>query len=1198
MTKFAFARSRHFPRTDLAADAVLVVPDGLEATPPVVQLQGTIAAVGGRAPDIVPQQNFTAALFGSVQVIAGGNMTNNAALRRLYAARCCFVDTFFPGGDGYFVKSISDPFGYGKNCIVLGASSREGLLAAFAVFEDLVRTHAGDLHRVHAAQFQHPLPPFPAEAQLEKMVQDDLKTWEGAWVSTPFRGGQVENYAYYYYLTDHPVWGRAVPAIFAGSLEPWLAQRRDHPETYHCFFHFHSLIHLWELIEDSPLYTEADRRGVVTMMGEMLRHLAGLFYMEERVNPPDQIRQNHTTYIAMDLAVGHTYLSKRYGLGEFAPTEDVVERIFAGQNNCYKANDDGGVGYAWLVPQETLSYALLKRNDYGYIEDGHIADLCRLAVVTTDNMRSESNHGDTAGYAPFSWSEGWEGRLWAPMVSTWYARNPEHLWILNWLGARKKPTLMHVLRGLYAGVEWGANGLTLADCVPEEPVGLLGICAMKLPAPALRWVGAYAPADNQPDPGKDYFDKLSLRRDFDPMSEYLLLEGSGTFCHGHEDSNTIVRLTWNDRAWLGDGDYIRAAPKFHNSIAVIRDGVGVLKPPGDGLLMPLLASLNYRSESAALGLVQTEVAEYNGVDWRRHIFWGKGRYFAVIDQLQCTEAGAYRCYCLWRLVGDAELKGARACLHQAGEHFYIDNADGSAQEIVADLHEKSRWRNYPHAGDLLHVLHQQAARTMQPGEELVYINLLTPHPDISIARLNERTVEIRDQAETTILGVGHTRLGALAIEAEMFAISLKGDSLTLQGIERLGFAEGAHWTWQGFDGSPATLNLGQSETARRICDALDAVAPESPPVAMESPWCRPQGGWTAKWSRELGPTEIRAVAVGGELLLAGTAEGEVVQLGLGDGAVRWSHQLGPDRAASALLLADIDADGAVEALVGTDDGQLAALEGPSGAQRWGRTLKDSGWGAKVSGLAVADLEGQGRTSVLASTVGWYINAFTGDGTLKWAEWVRYHAIAALAAADVDGDGQAEVIVGTEYSTPLNVHNSDGSFRWTTFEEVGSEGNATTPRRGIGLTHLQLVDVDRDGVREIVYGTQDGWLYAVKPQDGAEVWHANIVGEVVGLIAVPGGLVAASEFGSLYAFSHRGELRWHVEVGEWIRAIAPVGKHLVAAVEKGVLLACDADGRRVGSMAMEAEIRGLWPCRGGVVCPLAGGRLSCVELGVC
>lgn len=119
-------------------------------------------------------------------MIACGNMTNNAALRRLYTARCCFADTFFPGGDGYFIKSISDPFGYGKNCIVLGASSREGLRAAFAVFADLVWASAGELHRVHAAQFPHPLPPFPEQAQLDKMIQDDLKTWEGAWVSTPF----------------------------------------------------------------------------------------------------------------------------------------------------------------------------------------------------------------------------------------------------------------------------------------------------------------------------------------------------------------------------------------------------------------------------------------------------------------------------------------------------------------------------------------------------------------------------------------------------------------------------------------------------------------------------------------------------------------------------------------------------------------------------------------------------------------------------------------------------------------------------------------------------------------------------------------------------------------------------------------------------------------------------------------------------
>ena len=57
----------------------------------------------------------------------------------------------------------------------------------------------------------------------------------------------------------------------------------------------------------------------------------------------------------------------------------------------------------------------------------------------------------------------------------------------------------------------------------------------------------------------------------------------------------------------------------------------------------------------------------------------------------------------------------------------------------------------------------------------------------------------------------------------MFGISLKGDSLTLQGVERLGFAEGEDWDWQVFDGAHVTFQVGQSATAQRICDALDAV---------------------------------------------------------------------------------------------------------------------------------------------------------------------------------------------------------------------------------------------------------------------------------------------------------------------------------------------------------------------------------------
>ena len=90
------------------------------------------------------------------------------------------------------------------------------------------------------------------------------------------------------------------------------------------------------------------------MFGDLLRHLSGLFYTTDEVNPEGEIRQNHTTFIGLNLAVGADYMKKRYGISEFDDSAIVAKRIFDGQADCYKPNDDGGVGYAWHVPQETL----------------------------------------------------------------------------------------------------------------------------------------------------------------------------------------------------------------------------------------------------------------------------------------------------------------------------------------------------------------------------------------------------------------------------------------------------------------------------------------------------------------------------------------------------------------------------------------------------------------------------------------------------------------------------------------------------------------------------------------------------------------------------------------------------------------------------------------------------------------------------
>ena len=1163
-------RSREFLPTSLADDILLVVPDDMLRHSTVARVREAIGEAG-RLPETIPQRRFRPASFREKHVIACGNLANNQAIQRLYTARCCFVDTFFPGANGYLVKSISDPFGYGRNCIVAGASTEEALVAALGVFRNIVAECSGSLARVHAASFHHSLPPSPDASELNRMVRDDLEIWGTGWSASPFRGGRLLSYLWHYYLTDHAVWARAAVDILIGSIEPWRAECRAHPEAYHCFFNLHSYIHLWDLVEDSPVFTPEDRLGVVTIFGELLRHLMELSYVSEDVNPPGEIRQNHTTFIGLNLAVGGDYMFSRYGIGEFQRANEIAKRIFEGQMDCYKPDDDGGVGYTWHVPQETLSY-FLYRGDDCYIAGGHVSDLCKLAVLTTDNMRSECGYGDTSGYARFS-ADGWEARLWPFMVSTWHHSNPEHLWTLNWLGQGKRPPLDRVLYGLYSAVDYVDGGFALAACEPEVPRDLLGICAMDMPDSVLGWVRRHTPTSHHPKSGRRYFDKLSLRRNFEPGGEYLLLEGLGTTCHGHEDTNAIVRLTWNNRAWLADGDYIRAAPAFHNSVVVMRDGEGVLESPGDGVVIPPLASLSLCNDGAELAMLRSEAAGYNGVDWQREIFWRKGRYLVVMDRLRCCEPGDYHLQCLWRTVGDPVQTTDGVRIRQAGENFHIRNADGSAQEIVPDTHVKSRWGSYPHSDGTISVLHQRTACRLEADTSFTFMNLLTPDPQIRLERVGPDAARVTDGDEVTLLGAGTLEQDDLELSGRLFACMALDNRVLLQGVERV--------AGQEVDGSEQVLDRPELAAAVRSVQAVPAVKPAARRPSVS-------GGLAQRWRRAF-PADVRDISVAddGEMLLA--SANDVVRLNGATGESVWSRQIDAEGGASRVLVSDIDGDGKPEALVGTEDSQLIVLEGDTGDERWRRGLANM-WnrGTRVSGVAVADLEGRGDLSVLAGTEGWFVNAFAADGAPKWAEWFRYHAITALKVEDTDGDGRAEILVGTEYCTPLTVHNFDGSFRWSTFEQVGSHGNATTPRRGICLKHMVVCDLDRDGILEIVYGTEDGWVYAVKPHDGAELWHINLVGEISGIVVKEDVLIVACEYGALYGFDFNGTMKWRNHETQWIHALAESCGTIAVAANRREVRTYDKEGRCQGLLQMPANVTSLTAEESGFVCGTARG----------
>ncbi|MBT5058455.1 MAG: PQQ-binding-like beta-propeller repeat protein [Gemmatimonadetes bacterium] len=1139
-------KARAFQPTTVT-DTIVVVPDHLTGDTSVRRLADACES------PVLGQHDFDVADFAETHVIACGHLANNAAITRLYNARCCFVDTLFPGNDDYLVRSIRDPVGAGYNAIVTGASSDKGLRDAVAELTKCVEASDGVLNRVHIQQLASG-PKQPVASEVDDLIAKDLATWHGGWVASPFRGGKLKSYLWHQYLDDGDVWGHLIKGIFAGSVDQWREQRGRDPHDYHDFFHLDQFIRLWDLVEDHPLYTEQDRQAVVEMFIELLRHLAGLFYLQEEVNPDDMPRQNHTTFVGLNLAVGHQYLSRRYGVTEFADVSARVERIFAGQALGYKPNDDAGVGYVWHTPHHTLDYWLLS-DDHRYLDEGHVADLCRLLAITTDNLRSEVGYGDSSGYAAFD-NAGWRDHLWPLLASLWRTQDPAHLWLLNWLAEGKAPSLHQAIDTWRSSVNRSEDGFTLPGVEPMLPRDLLGVAALDLPDSARNFVAANVPVAHQPTAGSRYFDKLSIRPGFTEDDEYLLLEGVGTMCHGHEDTNAILGLSWKNRAWLADGDYIRAAPKFHNSISIQRDGVGVFDSPGDGIVIPPLARLLEEHADEEGGVVQSEVAGYNGMDWRRNLVWRSGRYIVVVDELRCTEAGDFRCRCYWRVVGDVTEAVDRVGLQQDGVELFLHSghtleADESSMEIVDD---GAAWGGYPHHSGNVHVVHQKLNRRLRQGESMFFLHVFTPHDDLRVERCADGQLRICDEGETRLVGIDE--IGAIVNGA--------GKAVADQ-IEHHPEGEAPD---DGMILSRPTLSV----TRRSV---------ETQPIA------------DLIWRQRIVESVAALVLFDDEdeyRMVVADTKGDLVCVSTDDGSELWRVQL--PSAASVLLTADIDGDGAPEVIAGLASAEVVVIDAAGGAERWRRPLKnlyDSA--AAVTVLRVADLEGDGDLSVLVGTAGWFVNVFKPDGTPKWTQWFRYHVITAVEAADVDNDGRAEVIVGNTYSTPLTVHEFDGTFRWSTLEQVGAEGNATTPRRGIGLTQMRLCDVDGDGRQEIIYGTEDGWIFAVDSLAGDEVWQLNIVGKVVALEVTEAGVLAASEHGDLYLLSLTGEILSMRHVSEWIRSATRCGDEIVMATEEGQLLWLGAAGDVLGSAHVDGEIRHLLARDQDVICVTEDDTIS-------
>jgi len=597
-------------------------------------------ATGTELP-IKPDTAFTEADARTVNVITLGNLMSNKLVARLYGRWYARTDAWYPGKGGYEVRTIHDPWGTGRNVILLGGSDDEGVSAAVVEFFKLIKPGkdlvldrlmnirlSPDLNREEFAQ--------PMDDKRIKYLRERLKRSNMRSLVS-----QAGLYAFNYYVSGNDQWA----PLFRDALLEHRGRGElgfdTHMELWYALIGF-------DLVEESPALSEADRR-------ELTKYLLYLCRSEEGANKrwflgalgQDTVRHNHILLCALDAFFGGEYFKKYYKLEEADEWIENAALAFKGQERHSKTQCDAN-GYECFAVSLPMVYALAKP-DMTFFESGAARKATERLIRCLDNMYYGAAYGD-------SWDAFWFPRHMVQMAH-WYYRDPRYQYLLEEQFQRYKHS------------RWASNPGFFTGGPAEKPTDLDGVQAIPVDPEFF----AYSTKNWKVNVSLERsFDKVMFREGLDPAAQYLLLDGLNIGSHGHMDANTIIEFSDRERIWLVDMSYTDGvALKDHNGVTAIKDGLATETPAG--------AELIAHADLGDTGFSRTTLHEHSGTDWTRNIFWRKGKYFLVLDEMQAREEGDFNFQCLWRVLGKPTLDGDSLKVEQVarGDIEFVSGPSGN-----------------------------------------------------------------------------------------------------------------------------------------------------------------------------------------------------------------------------------------------------------------------------------------------------------------------------------------------------------------------------------------------------------------------------------------------------------------------------------------------------------------------------------------
>jgi len=253
-------------------------------------------------------------------LIVLGNRSTNSTIGELYNRYYTLLDLRYPGTGGYVVRTLHNPFCDGNNVILVGGSD---LLGVDAATDALIAL----LNKISVSEDTLSVG-WLAEIKLGEGIRvpadlREFETWEASkgYGSVGYFGwNSISKQMAMYYMTGKTSHARefirlAFPDEKArqeiARIDGERIENKKEPLSGPYHYNAHMMILFWDLIEESPVFSDEERLRVTNAFSKQLNHRKGEG-IYGRTKPPLGVGSRHGQWSAISLYCLGRYFQKDY----------------------------------------------------------------------------------------------------------------------------------------------------------------------------------------------------------------------------------------------------------------------------------------------------------------------------------------------------------------------------------------------------------------------------------------------------------------------------------------------------------------------------------------------------------------------------------------------------------------------------------------------------------------------------------------------------------------------------------------------------------------------------------------------------------------------------------------------------------------------------------------------------------------------